>query len=329
MLLLNEKEIQLIYGMTEALEDVEKVLRSKVEGKIENPPRTVVEFPEHHASSLYMPSADLVEEVATVKTVTIFPDNPAVGKPTTQGVILVTDAQNGEHLALMNASYLTRLRTGALSGLATAKLSRLESTVLTVIGTGGMAFEQVLGVLAVRDIKEILLVNPTEEKAVQFGEKLRAFGVNEEVRIDVVRDVSVAVRRADIICCSTRSTEPVFNGSDVLPGTHVNGVGSYLPHMREVDVEFIKRASKIVVDDLEGVTEEAGELIHAASEPDWSFDDIHGELMDVIVGEVEARTDDNEITFFKSVGAAYFDLAVAKGVYRKAKDLGIGIQVEI
>ena len=329
MLLLNEKEIQSIYGMTDALVDVEKVLRSKIEGKIENPTRTVIEFPEHSASALYMPSADLVEEVATVKTVTIFPNNPAVGKPTTQGVILVTDAQNGEHLALMNASYLTRLRTGALSGLATAKLSRQDSTVLTVIGTGGMAFEQVLGVLAVREIEEILLVNPTEEKAVHFGEKLRAFGVNEAIRIDVVRDVSDAVRRADIICCSTRSTEPVFKGSDVKPGTHVNGVGSYLPHMREVDVEFIKRASKIVVDDLEGVTEEAGELIHAATEPDWSFDAIHGELMELIVGHVEQRTDDNEITFFKSVGAAYFDLAVAKGVYRKAKDQEIGIQVEI
>ena len=192
-----------------------------------------------------------------------------------------------------------------------------------------MAFEQVLGVLAVRDIKEILLVNPTEEKAVKFGEKLRAFGVNEAIQIDVVRDVAEAVRRADIICCSTRSTEPVFNGSDVKPGTHVNGVGSYLPHMREVDVEFIKRASKIVVDDLEGVTEEAGELIHAASEPNWSFDNIHGELMDVVVGKVDARTNDEEITFFKSVGAAYFDLAVAKGVYRKAKDQRIGIQVEM
>ncbi|MEK4711794.1 ornithine cyclodeaminase family protein [Sporosarcina sp. FSL K6-5500] len=329
MLLLNENEIQSIYGMKEALVDIEKVLRSKVEGKIKNPPRTVVEFPEHNASSLYMPSADLVEEVVTVKTVTIFPNNPAVGKPTTQGIVLVTDAQNGEHLALMNASYLTRLRTGALSGLATAKLSKLNSTVLTVIGTGGMAFEQVLGVLAVRDIKEILLVNPTEEKAVKFGERLQAFGVNEVVQITIVRDVADAVRRADIICCSTRSTTPVFNGNDVKPGTHVNGVGSYLPHMREVDFEFIQRASKIVVDDLEGVTEEAGELIHAANETDWGFEKIHGELMDVVIGKLDARTNDEEITFFKSVGAAYFDLAVAKGVYRKAKAQGIGVQFEI
>ncbi|QUW23155.1 ornithine cyclodeaminase family protein [Sporosarcina sp. Marseille-Q4063] len=329
MLLLNEKEIQTIYGMKEALRDVEKVLHAKANEKVENPVRTVLEFPEHEASSLYMPSSDLVDEIATVKVVTIFPKNPAVGKPTTQGVVLVTDAQNGEHLALMNASYLTRLRTGALSGLATAKLSLTDSSVLTVIGTGGMAFEQVLGVLEVRDIKEILLVNPTEEKAVKFGEKLRDFGIKDDIVISIERDVSAAVKQADIICCSTRSSEPVFDGNDVKPGTHVNGVGSYLPHMREVDFQFLKRASKIVVDDLHGVTEEAGELIHAAKQPDWSFDDIHGELTDLITEVVDSRTDDEEITFFKSVGAAYFDLAVAKGVYQKAENEDIGIRFEI
>lgn len=329
MLLLNEKEIQKVYKMNEALKDVEQVLHAKANDKVDNPPRTVLEFPAYQASSIYMPSADLVGEIATMKAVSIFPNNPAIGKPTTQGVLLVTDAKNGEHLALMNASYLTRLRTGALSGLATAKLARTDASVLTVIGTGGMAFEQVLAVLEVRDIKEILLVNPTEEKAMKFGEKLREFGINDDIVISVERDVSVAVKQADIICCSTRSTEPVFNGDDVKPGTHVNGVGSYLPHMREVDFKFLQRASKIVVDDLEGVTEEAGELIHAATQPNWSFDDIHGELKDLITNRVDGRTDDEEITFFKSVGAAYFDMAVAQGVYRKAENEDIGVQFEI
>lgn len=329
MLFINEKEIQSIYGMNEALLDVEKVLQAMAKGKIDNPTRTVLDFPERRASSLYMPSADLVDEIATVKVVTIFPDNPAIGKPTTQGVLLVTDATNGEHLALMNASYLTRLRTGALSGLATARLAREESSILTVIGTGGMAFEQVLGVLAVRNIEQILLVNPTEEKAVQFGEKLRAFGINEEIQIDIIRDVAEAVRQADIICCSTRSEEPVFDGKDVKPGTHVNGVGSYLPHMREVDFEFIQRASKIVVDDLDGIKEEAGELIHAAEQPNWSFDELHGELKELITGDVEGRSNDEEITFFKCVGAAYFDLAVAQGVYKIANEKNIGIRADI
>lgn len=329
MLIFNEQQIQQHYGMNDALIDVSKVLLAKAQDKIENPIRTVIDVPERNASALYMPSADLVSEISTMKAVTIFPENPAIGKPTTQGVTLVSDAKNGEHLALMNASYLTRLRTGALSGLATDHLAKKDATVLTAIGTGGMAFEQVLGVLAVRPIEKILLVNPTEEKAVKFREKLRDFGISEEIEIAIERDVSVAVKQAHIICCSTRSNDPVFNGEDVQPGTHVNGVGSYLPHMREVDFEFIQKSNKIVVDDFHGVTEEAGELIHANEQPNWSYDDIHGELKDLVSATITGRENDEEITFFKCVGAAYFDLAVAQGVYHKAAEENFGIAVEI
>ena len=329
MLIINEKEIQQAYGMKEAIYDVEHILRAKAEDKIANPHRTVIEFPQHSASVLYMPSADLANEMATIKAVSIFPENPAAGKPTTQGIILVTDAKDGKHLAMMNASYLTRLRTGALSGIATNLLARKDAAVLTVIGTGAMAFEQVLGVLEVRQISKMLLVNPTKAKAERFKERLLAFGINENIQIELMDNVSEAVGQADIICCSTRSNTPVFDGNDVKPGTHVNGVGSYLPHMREMDFTFIQRCSKIVTDDEAGVKEEAGELIHANEQPDWSFDNLHGELMDLIVGQVEGRTDENEITFFKSVGAAYFDLAVAQGVYRKALAAGIGTEIEV
>lgn len=327
MFIFNEEEIQAHYLMDEAIQDVKEVLIAKAEEKIDNPIRTVIEFPERSASALYMPSADLVSNVSTMKAVTIFPENPQIGKPTTQGVTLVSDATNGEHLALMNASYLTRLRTGALSGIATDLLARKESKVLTAIGTGGMAFEQVLGVLAVRQIEKILLVNPTESKAVAFKEKLREFGVDSEIEIE--RDVSLAVKAADIICCSTRSETPVFDGADIQPGTHVNGVGSYLPHMREVDFEFIQRCAKIVVDDHHGVTEEAGELIHANEQPNWSYDELHGELKDLVTGSLSARESTEEITFFKCVGAAYFDLAVAKGVYNKATKEAFGTVVTI
>lgn len=329
MFIFNEEEIQTHYLMGEAIQDVKDVLIAKAEEKIENPIRTVIEFPERSASALYMPSADHVSNVSTMKAVTIFPENPQIGKPTTQGVTLVSDATNGEHLALMNASYLTRLRTGALSGIATDMLARKDSKVLTAIGTGGMAFEQVLGVLEVRPIEKILLVNPTESKALAFKERLYAFGVDPSIEIVIERDVSVAVKAADIICCSTRSETPVFNGADIQPGTHVNGVGSYLPHMREVDFEFIQTCHKIVVDDYHGVTEEAGELIHANEQDNWSYDKLHGELKDVVTGSLSARESTDEVTFFKCVGAAYFDLAVAKGVYNKATKESFGTVVTI
>lgn len=327
MLVINEQEIIRTYGMKEAIQDIADVLKAKEAEKIANPHRTVIEFPQHEASALYMPSADLVDEVTAVKVVTIFPNNSSNGKPTTQGVVLLSDAQNGEHLAMLNASYLTRLRTGALSGIATDYLAKKDAKVVTVIGTGAMAFEQVLAVLAVRNIERILLVNRTAAKAQNFGGKLKDFGV--EIPYEVLEDVSSAVRQADIICCATRSNEPVFNGEDLQPGTHINGVGSYLPHMLEVDVTTITRASKIVVDDFAGVKDEAGELMHAEEIGKWSFKDVHGEIGKLVIGEIKARENVEEITFFKSVGAAYFDLAVAKGVYVKAKEQGIGTEIDV
>lgn len=329
LIILNENEIQQLYSMKDALVDTENMFYHKNEGKIESPHRTVIEFPKEDGSVLYMPCTDLSENIMSMKTVTIFPNNPKKGKSTTQGVVLLSDATNGDHVAMFNASYLTRLRTGAISGLATERLALKDAHTLTMIGTGGMAFEQALGVLAVRDIKQILLINPTKEKAIKFKQKLRDFGIKKTIKIDVLEDVNNAVKQSQIICCSTRSNEPVFDGNDIQPGTHVNGVGSYLPHMREVDFTFLQRANKIIVDDMNGVKEEAGELIHANKQPNWSYDKIHGELLDLVVEKVEALRTDDEITFFKSVGAAYYDLAVANGVYKKALKKNAGKRINI
>lgn len=327
MKIISEKQIQETYQMSDAIRDVTDLLHAKQQGKIDNPHRTVIDFQERQASALYMPSADKQEELAGVKIVTIFPNNPSQGKPTTQGVILLSDATNGEHVAMMTASYLTRLRTGALSAIATDHLARKNSRVLAVIGTGAMAFEQVLGVLEVRDIETIWLFNRTEAKAVRFKEQLEAFGV--QAGFEIAASAKLAVEAADIIACATRSTEPVFDGNDLKPGTHINGVGSYLPHMREMDETTIARADKIVADDLAGVQDEAGELIHAANSGNWSFDRLHAELTELASGQRAGRETEEEITFFKCVGAAYFDLAVAKGVYRKAQGGKLGTDIEL
>lgn len=329
MKILNEKEIESAYKMPEALKDVMHILKAKFAKKVDNPLRTVIEFPQEHASVLYMPCADLDNHLMSMKAVTIFPNNPAIGKNTTQGVILLSDASNGDHLALLNASYLTRLRTGALSGIATSYLAREDSKTLTVIGTGKMAFEQVLGVLEVRDIETIYLVNPTLANAERFKQSLRDYPISDNIQIIIEADVSVAVKKADIINCATRSKTPVFSGKDIQPGTHVNGVGSYLPDMCEVDFEFISRTGQIIVDDFHGATEEAGEFINAVKKDKWSFEEIDGELQALVSGEILGRTDPESITFFKSVGAAYFDLAVAQGVYRKALETQLGLDVDV
>lgn len=313
--------------MQDAIHDVKQGLSAKKAGKISNPHRTVLPFPEVEGSALYMPSADNENNIAAVKVVSIFPQNPSIGKATTQGVLMLTDGKTGEHICMMDASYLTRLRTGALSAIATEQFAREDSKVLGAIGTGGMAFEQILGVIAVRKIDEIILYNRTFKKAEEFREKLIEFGV--KAKIEVVDSSDKVVKRADIINCATRSLEPVFDGNLLNQGTHINGVGSFLPTMREVDQTTIDRANKIIVDDMEGVKEEAGELIHADQHSEWKFTAAYGELSDFANEERLLRQSDEEITFFKSVGAAYFDLVTAAGVYTKLKGQGVGSNIQL
>ncbi|MGG0656284.1 ornithine cyclodeaminase family protein [Rummeliibacillus pycnus] len=327
MLVLDEKTIISNYDMKDAIEAVRTTLKALKAGNIQSPHRTVINIPKIQGSELYMPCANLEKSMATIKVVSIFPHNPIEGKATTQGIMLLTDTTDGTHLAVMNASYLTRLRTGALSGLATYYLAREDAKTLAVIGTGGMAFEQVLGVLAVREITKIYLYNRTIEKAAIFKDKLKKFGIT--IEIEITENVDAATIHADIINCATRSATPVFNADYLKEGVHINGVGSYLPEMREIAKEAILQASQIIVDDLDGVKVEAGEFIEAERKGIWSFNQVKGEIADLIVGEITGRNNKQELTIFKSVGAAYYDLAVAIGVYEKAIELDIGTKVEL
>jgi ornithine cyclodeaminase/alanine dehydrogenase-like protein (mu-crystallin family) len=327
MIILSEKEIQSLYTMEDAILDVEAILSEERNGNIQIPERTVLNFSEHDASVLYMPSA--ATKMAAVKVVSIFPHNPERQRPTTQGVIVVTDTETGEHLAMMNATYLTRLRTGAVSAIATKYLARREASRLAVIGTGAMAREQVAAMLAVRPITEMFLYNRTEEKAEQFAAYIQEAHPEWQGTIHVMDNADEAVRQAHIVICSTRSTTPVFSVTALQPGTHINAIGSYLPHMQELDVETIIRADRIVVDTKEGVKHEAGELIQAENTGRWSFEQIDAEVGELVTGEKSGRQHEKEITLFKCVGVASFDLAVAMGVYKKAVENGKGTTISL
>ncbi|MDQ0271831.1 ornithine cyclodeaminase family protein [Cytobacillus purgationiresistens] len=329
MLILSEKQIRSLYSMKDAIQDMEAALIAYAEGEILNPHRTVLDFPSKKASALYMPSAMEPIGKSAVKVVTIFPENPNQGMKTTQGVILLSDSNNGEHVACINASYLTRLRTGAISGVATKRLAKENATTVAVIGCGAMAEEQLQAVCEVRSIKHVILYNRTVDKAEAFGNRISDIVPGFEGSVAIAENADEAVARADIVICSTRSEQPVFSGASLKPGTHINGVGSYLPHMQEVDLETLQRCSKIVADTIEGVKDEAGDFIIPVNAGKWSFSVLHGELTELAAGTIAGREADDEITFFKSVGAAYFDLAAAASVYEKAIKAGVGTEVEV
>lgn len=300
------------YKMSDAIRDIEKAF-SHLED-INQAPRTVIPTGEGAKAMLYMPCVDLKQQLGTVKITSITPENPKSGKPTTQAQIVITNLENGEHEAIIDGSYLTRLRTGALSGIATKYMSNPDARILGMIGTGGMAFEQFLGNMEVRPIDKVLLYNRTTEKAESF--KQRILKKYPDLEVIVTGDVSDLVKKSDIINCQTPSDEPVFNAEDVQPGTHINGIGSYQPSMKEIDYKIFPKADWVVVDDLDGVKEESGELIEANENGTFTFEEIDDELKTLSINNQKRKSED-AITVFKCVGAAYFDLAVAIGAYQK------------
>ena len=314
MQILTDSDIQAAYKIHHAIKDVKLVLDDFRNDKLVEANRIVLPASDS-SSMLYMPCISTAQNVSIIKTVSIFPENADL--PTTQGNILVSNLEDGRHIASLEASYLTRLRTGAMTAIATEKLARKDSKVLGVIGTGRMAFEQVLGVLEVRSIKKILLFNRTRSKAETFKEDLKDFGVDLDV--EVKGEVDDLVVESDIINCATQSKTPVFDGSKLQKGTHINGVGSFTPEMIEMDMETVKSADQIYLDDMNGAKEEAGEIIKAVGKGIISWDDIKGTLAD-IYDKDHLRDSDEEITLYKCVGAGYFDLAVANGVM-KIKEL--------
>jgi alanine dehydrogenase len=240
-----------------------------------------------------------------IKTVTVKNDNAALGLPLVQGSYLLIDNKTGSPVAVMDGTELTRRRTAAASALAADYLSRKDASTLLLVGAGALAvhFAKAHGV--VRPIKNVLVFNRTQEKAI---------AVAREIAGEAVLDLAAACAKADIICGITSANGPVILGRYVKPGTHIDLVGAYKPEMRETDAEAVGMA-RVYVDTRAGAEHEAGDLHCAALEGRFNWADIQGDLFELAQGKVQGRRSDDEVTLFKSSGTALEDLAAAKMVY--------------
>jgi len=222
----------------------------------------------------------------------------------------------------MDGTYLTALRTGAGSGVATRALAREDAKVLTVFGAGGQARSQIEAVRAVRDIREVRIVSRSGASAQALAAEL------EGVEARALSDAADAVHGADVICAATTSATPVFPDEAVSAGVHVNGVGSFKAEMQEIDPAFLLRA-RVVVDARDAALEEAGDLIIPIREGLFGEDHIAADIGEVLDGRAEGRTSAAQMTYFKSVGNAVQDVAVGLLAVREAERLGLGQTIEL
>jgi ornithine cyclodeaminase len=257
------------------------------------------------------------------KLVSFYPGNAAKGLPVTAGLVILVSPVTGEPVALIDGTFLTAWRTGAASGAATDLLARPDAAIGAVFGAGAQANTQVLAIDAVRELEEIRVYARDPSLLESFVAGLQAV---TRATLRAARSPRAAVREADVICTATPSKNPVFDGMDVKPCAHVNGVGSFQPTMQEIDIETVRR-SRVFVDSLASATVEPGDLLEAiaagVTDPaEWT------ELGAVVEG---GRLDpgDRELTFFKSVGLAVQDIAAGAAVLERAAALGLGRTIEV
>jgi ornithine cyclodeaminase/alanine dehydrogenase-like protein (mu-crystallin family) len=283
--------------VSDAVDELESAFAERLP---DAPTRMRVEAPAGEV--LLMPAVGDAE--AGVKLVTVAPGNPDRGLPLIHAVYVLFDGVTLAPVALVDGAALTALRTAAVSALATRHLARPDASRLVLFGAGVQATAHLEAMAAVRPVGQVAVISRTPEPAERLAERARDMGVDATVA------VAEAVADADLICTCTTAEEPVFDGSLLRPGAHVNAIGAYRPDTREVDDDTVRRA-RIVVETREAALREAGDLLIPIESGVISEAAIVADLAEVVRGAgVRRRPED--ITLFKSVGVAFEDLVVAR-----------------
>ena len=340
MMVLSAQDAAKVFTMEDAITAVEDAYRQKATGKGVAWPMVYEQF-EPGVADMDIRSGELAESgLFGLKLTAWFSKNPKQGLPDIFGTTLLCDNATGEPIALLNASAVTGLRTGAAAALGAKWLARADASRLFVAGSGHMSTYMVAGVLAAcPKVREVKVWNPISDQAPEARvERMRAeveeiLGACEHPRaassysIAATADGEGSAAEADIIVTITPATKPVIDDAWVRPGTHISCVGADMPGKQELDSALVARAALYVDDRVQSVA--SGELEIPVAEGAIVPEDIKAELGEVIAGKAAGRTDDSQVTVFDTSGIAVQDLAASKIAYDRAVETGLGAVVEL
>ena len=292
---LSAEQVRAAVSMPEVIDAVRDGFLALARGEFEMPVRTAL----HDGQFLVMPALHRPTRSAIVKTLSIDPNRT----PVIDGTVVWTRLGRTDTL-VADAGAVTALRTGAAVGVATDLLADPHATVLALFGTGAQALDQVRAVSVVRPLRELVVVDTGSPRVPALVAAVR----RELPSIAVRRapDGPSAIAQADVVCCATPSSRPLFESEALPERVHVNAIGSYRPTMRELPDDLLAE-STVVVDDIDAVLEESGEILHA----------LHAGVLGRtdLLPLADALTDPPRgapRTVFKSVGLAMQDWAVAR-----------------
>jgi len=325
ILILNHSEVELLLPMAGCIEVMAEALADLSAGRMHQPLRSIVRPPDAIGLMGLMPSYRAgAHALYGLKAVCVFPGNTAIGKDAHQGSVMLFSADTGELLALLNASAITAIRTGAVSAVATRLLAREDAGDLAILGTGVQARSHLAALACVRPIRRVRVASRLFEHA-------RAFVEEQAPRypfpIEPAANAEAAVRGADLIVTATTAAEPILRHGWIAPGAHINAVGSSIATTREIDTATMANA-ELYVDRRESTLNEAGDYLFAMRAGAIGPDNIRAEVGELLLGTQPGRSAPDAITLFKSLGLAVEDLAAADYVYRQAQARGVGAWVE-
>ena len=303
----DEADVKASILMPDAIHAMRNAFIALSNGSAIVPNRINLPMEDQNALHLSMPAYINGGEYNTIKLVNVHFDNPQKGLPLINGVILVMNAKKGNPLALVEGKSVTALRTGAGTGLATDLLARRNSKRAIIFGTGAQAKTQIDAIRCVRNLTSIIVIGRSEEKAIKFCNLFDSL-----VQPGEMSDL----KNADIICTATTSKTPLFNFKDIKAGVHINAIGAHQADTRELGTSLIQK-SKVYIDQLSSSQIEAGDLIIPINEGKYNWNNVEGELGELIDEKIAGRTSEDEITIFNSIGNAVQDLVIASMVFEK------------
>lgn len=322
---LSAADVRRALPMMDAIEAMKSAFRELSEKRAIVPMRTHIAMPADRGDVLVMPAYCPASARLALKVITLFENNPAINLPFIQAMVMLFDTTTGSPVSIMEGTSLTAIRCGAATGAATDLLARHDARKVAIFGAGIQSRTQLEAVCAVRSICEATVFDQDPARAAAFAQEASA---TLGIRVTPTLSSAQALKGADVICTATTSATPVFADHELGVGVHINAIGSYKPHMREIPPETVVR-SMVVVDQVDAAWEEAGDLILPLQAGLIQADHIRAELGEIVAGTKLGRTHPDTITFFKSVGIAIQDLAAASRVLANAERLGLGTEVPL
>jgi ornithine cyclodeaminase len=325
VLIVNQSEVAQLLPMHECIAVMEQALVTLARGEAILPLRPVMWLPERVGALGMMPS--YLGDIAAMglKAISVFPGNHGTEYDSHQGVVLLFETTHGRLLSIVDATSVTAIRTGAVSGVATKLLARTDAGDLAILGSGTQARVHLEAMRLVRTLRRVRVWSQHPENAVRFAQRESA---RHGLTVEALPTAQAAVEGADLICTTTSAREPVLRGEWLAPGAHINAVGSSVKFTRELDTAAVA-AARLFVDRRESTLNEAGDFLFPKQEGAIGDEHIQAEIGELLLAQMPGRRSPEEITLFKSLGLAIEDLASAQHIYAKAIEKQMGTWLPI